>query len=99
MRIIDIHSYPTSLALLNKLYKKNTSCRCAVDRFLLLARKNIKKVTINTLETIQNSALPQSIALLNSLPAPIKKLIMESAYNKTNYDYDIVLTGHADKIN
>jgi WD40 repeat protein len=98
MHIIDQHSHPTSLALINKLCRINTGCRCAVERFLLLARKNIEKVTLYTLETIQNLALPQSITLLDQLPAPIKKLVMESAYNKTSYDYDIVLTGHTDRI-
>lgn len=98
MLIIYSHSYPTSLALINKLCRINTGCRYAVDRFLLLARKNIEKVTLYTLKTIQDPALPQSITLLDRLPTSIKKLVMESAYNKTSYDYDIALIGHTDRI-
>jgi hypothetical protein len=98
MSLIAQYTNAPSRALLNKLYKKNSSCKQALEYFLAFAQRNINKVTFYSLEAIQNPTAQQKVAQLNKLPAPIKQLLMESAYNKTTGEYTINLKGHTDKI-
>lgn len=96
--IINKHSKTPSRELILKLTTKNTDCRQAIKHFIDLASKNIDNVTINTLETILHSTLPQPTAELNKLPIIIKPMIMQDAYYNINHSCDIILTGHTDRI-
>jgi hypothetical protein len=102
INIIFGYSENPSTALIDKLCTANKHYKHAIEHFLGIARANIHNITIYSLEKIQDPTqipLNKQFLILNQLPAMIKKLIIERAYNNISHAYDIILTGHTDNIN
>jgi len=84
--------------IINNLSKNSEKFKSAIDYFSSLAYKNVKEVTLDTLEAVLDASLEQSIANLNYLPLSIKQYVMDKAYNSIHNKYTLQLAGHTDTI-
>jgi hypothetical protein len=73
------------------LCKKNNFINIAVIHFLYYARENLERVTIDTIETINNPDETQPTEQLNRLPPSLRSYIMKYALASEKHSYIIPL--------
>jgi hypothetical protein len=101
LHIVTAATYPQPLSkdFITKLCNKNSYFKYTLEHFIDLARRNLRGVTIDTLEAIFDASLPQKPEWrINKLPRELKKYVMDEAYNTLRNQYTLKLSGHTDTI-